>query len=217
MSQKRAYLIECWSHSPVSCVLLNQLRHPTIWGHPQFHHLLLWPTYLLPDNIFPFHRAKYRDLLLLHLCVFRFTSTFYGISIIELSNIFLPNFQCSSLTITFRRVSDSLFWIPWFSFILVSLSSCTLNHNVLLSEISLSRNIFGQNVSSWSCMWHFSILPLVYYNSAPLPPSLLIFFHFLPSYILFIISCVTQDFFGLLSSFLIKSLVYNTHFWYCST
>ena len=33
-------------------------RLPTIC-HPQFHHHFLWPTFLLPDNIFPLHRAKY--------------------------------------------------------------------------------------------------------------------------------------------------------------
>jgi len=72
-------------------------RLPTIWGHPQLHHHHLWPTYRLHHNIFPLHRAKYRRLLLLNLWVFRLTSTFSGISIIELSNLFLPNFQCSFL------------------------------------------------------------------------------------------------------------------------
>ena len=68
--------------------------------------------------------------------------------------------------------------------------SCTSSHNALFFEILWSHLICCEGISSWPCLWLFSICSSVFCGSSFLPSSLLTFFLYLPSSIFLIIVCV---------------------------
>jgi hypothetical protein len=90
---------------------------------------------------------------------------------------------------------------------LVPLSSCTINHDILLFEIPWSCPMYSQDIPSCPYMWlisiHFSVFcsPLLFIVGI-LPPH---------SSVLLVISCVTHDIQALLLTFQPDHSQYRTH------